>query len=75
MTDKHITVSLPAVPLGESFSEPFKQDPEAEREYATALAAPELLAALQGILSEVAGIQKDAKYEVARAAIAKATAK
>jgi hypothetical protein len=35
-------------------------------------AAPEMLAALEWIMSEVAGCQRDEKYEAARAAIAKA---
>jgi len=39
----------------------------------TLAAAPELLAALKGIMAEVAGCQKDEKYQAARAAIAAAT--
>ncbi len=35
-------------------------------------AAPDLLAALETIMGEVAGCMKDAKYQAARAAIAKA---
>jgi hypothetical protein len=35
-------------------------------------AAPDLLAALEQIMAEVAGCQKEPKYEAARAAIAKA---
>jgi hypothetical protein len=44
-----------------------------EADAALISAAPELLAALQAIMAEVAGVQKDNKYEAARAAIAKAT--
>ena len=36
-------------------------------------AAPDLLEALQTIMAEVAGCERDAKWETARAAIAKAT--
>lgn len=36
-------------------------------------AAPELLEALQSILAEIAGCERGLKYELARAAIAKAT--
>lgn len=35
-------------------------------------AAPDLLAALQGIMAGIAGCERDAHYEAARAAIAKA---
>ena len=35
--------------------------------------APDLLEALQTIMAEVAGCERDAKWETARAAIAKAT--
>jgi len=35
--------------------------------------SPDLLAALQGIMAGVAGVQKDPIYEAARAAIQKAT--
>jgi len=36
-------------------------------------ASPGFLAALQGIMAGIAGVQKDPVYEAARAAIAKAT--
>lgn len=60
MTYKHITVSLPPVPMGDNFSEPFKQDPEAQREYELACAAPELLSCMKElafIVESVAHLQ------------------
>ena len=50
MTYKHITVSLPPVPMGQQFDEPFKQTEETEEEYAMALAAPAMFRALDKIV-------------------------
>ncbi len=47
MTYKHIKIDLPLVPLGNDPDNAFKQDPEAEREYRLAYAAPELLAIMK----------------------------
>lgn len=47
MTYKHILVNMPMVPMGPDADHPFKQSPEAEREYALANAAPELLATMK----------------------------
>jgi hypothetical protein len=46
---------------------------EAHANSALIAAAPDMLSALQAIMAEVAGVQKDTKYEAARAAIARAT--
>lgn len=81
MTYKHITVSLPPVPMGDNFSEPFKQSPEAQREYNIACAAPEMLAALEAASASLQDTS-DGKWnssqafyalQTVRSAIAKAT--
>jgi hypothetical protein len=80
MTYKHITVSLPAVPMGADYANLFPQKEEALLEYNTALAAPELLEALIAVkahlfhtFEEGEKNPQSAAYDRVVAAIAKAT--
>ena len=73
MTYKHIKVQLPAVPMGQG-EELFPQSPETMKEYWQAMAAPDLLAALEKLarLGNGDHYGNSEGNMIARAAIAKA---